>query len=93
MTPLRNAIKMSKGFPGSAILQQDTEGHCSSASVSFCTARALRAYFQTGKLPEKGTVCTPARLPFDGFSEEEEPAMPEGETDIELWHALVHMNK
>lgn len=90
---MRNAITMSKGFEGSAILQQDSEGHCSSAGVSFCTARAIRGYFQTGELPETGTICLPARLPLDGFSEEENPALPEGETDEELWAAMVDMNK
>lgn len=33
VTPIRNARKMSKGFPGSVVLHQDVEGHCSSAGV------------------------------------------------------------
>ncbi|KAG9637629.1 hypothetical protein KCU64_g14125, partial [Aureobasidium melanogenum] len=93
VTPIRNAHKMSKGFTGSVVLQQDTEGHCSSSGVSLCTARAVRTYFQTGGLPEKGTVCSPERLPLDGYSEEEEPALPKGEHDEALWKAIVGVNK
>lgn len=33
VTPIRNAYKMSKGFHGSVVLHQDTEGHCSSSGV------------------------------------------------------------
>jgi len=93
VTPIRNAYKMSKGFHGSVVLHQDTEGHCSSSGVSMCTARAARAYFQTGELPKKGTICSPERLPLDGYSEEEEPALPKGETDEALWRAIVGVNK
>ena len=93
VTPIGNAITMSKGFEGSVVLQQDSIGHCSLSSPSFCTARNVREYFQTGKLPKKGTVCTPDRLPLDGFSEEKEPVIPEGETDEELWRAMVALAK
>ncbi|THW33153.1 hypothetical protein D6C77_04166 [Aureobasidium pullulans] len=93
VTPIRNARKMSRGFPGSVVLQQDTEGHCSSSGVSFCTAKAVRNYFQTGELPKAGTICYPERLPLDGFSEEEEPALPKGETDEALWKAMVGVTK
>lgn len=31
--------------------------HCSLAASSACTARAIRAYFRDGTLPEPGTVC------------------------------------
>ncbi|KAL1306301.1 hypothetical protein AAFC00_004385 [Neodothiora populina] len=109
VTPLRNAIRMARGFPGSTILQQDSEGHCSSSAVSMCTAKAIRRYFQTGELPaspggkeEDGEyrgegkvsqICTPDRRPLDGFSEEDDPTLPKGETDGELWRALVAANR
>lgn len=93
VTPLRNAFRMAEGFEGSVVLHQDSEGHCSYASPSLCTGRTLRRYFQTGELPAKGTICEPNRLPLDGFSEEEKPALPEGETDEELWRAMVSLNR
>ncbi|KAI4730460.1 hypothetical protein E4T49_01806 [Aureobasidium sp. EXF-10728] len=89
VTPIGNAYKMSQGFPGSVVLRQDTEGHTSSSGVSLCTARAVRTYFQTGELPEINTTCLPDRVPFDGYSEEKEHPLPEGETDEALWKALV----
>ncbi|KAG9672194.1 hypothetical protein KCU99_g2542, partial [Aureobasidium melanogenum] len=92
VTPIRNAYKMSKGFSGSIVLRLDTEGHSSGASVSLCTTKAVRTYFQTGKLPKEGTVCLPNRVPLDGYSEEQDPPLPEGETDEELWKAIVGVN-
>ena len=35
----------------------------------------------------------PDRKPFDGYTEEDEPALPEGETDEALWRALVGINR
>ena len=31
--------------------------HCSLAGSSLCIAKAIRAYFREGNLPEAGTVC------------------------------------
>ncbi|GAB7356483.1 hypothetical protein MBLNU459_g7244t2 [Dothideomycetes sp. NU459] len=93
VTPIRNAFKMAKGFEESVVLHQDSEGHCSIAAASLCTARAQREYFQTGMLPKNGTVCDVPRHPLDGFSEEETPKLPEGEEDEELWKALVYLSK
>ncbi|KAG9528525.1 hypothetical protein KCU93_g4233, partial [Aureobasidium melanogenum] len=92
VTPIRNAYRMSQGFPGSVVLRLDAEGHSSRASASFCTTRAVRTYFQTGKLPKEGTTCLPNRVPLDGYSEEQDPPLPEGETDEELWKAIVGVN-
>lgn len=93
VTPLRNAFNMAKGFEGSVVLHQDSEGHCSPSAPSFCTTRTLRRYFQTGELPEMGTVCEPNVFPLDGFSEIEEPKLPEGETDEKLWRAMIGLNR
>ena len=67
VTPLRNAIKMSKGHEGSVVLTQDSTGHCSVfSSPSECTRKVIRRYFETGELPAKGTVCKGDRVPWDG---------------------------
>lgn len=59
VTPLRNAKKFSKRFPGSGLLEQEDDGHCTISDASLCTAKHVREYFQTGKVPKKGTVCKP----------------------------------
>ncbi|KAJ6006149.1 hypothetical protein N7451_004093 [Penicillium sp. IBT 35674x] len=65
VTSLDNAKKMSQRFPGSGLVQQDSEGHLSLSTPSLCTAKAVRAYFQTGALPAHGTLCQVYDRPFD----------------------------
>ncbi|PWY86662.1 proteinase [Aspergillus heteromorphus CBS 117.55] len=57
VTPLRSARKMTRRFPGSVLLQQDSEGHSTLAAPSVCVHKAIRTYFQTGELPPPDTVC------------------------------------
>lgn len=69
VTPLRNAYKMSEGHEGSMVLTQDSVGHCSVfSSPSECTRKVIRRYFDTGELPERGTICKADRVPWDGKS-------------------------
>lgn len=91
VTPVRNAHRMAKGFEGSVVLQQDGEGHCSTAGLSFCTMKTLRTYFQNGTLPEVGRVCGVDRVPLDGAGEDVEMELPEGETDEEMWRAMIKL--
>lgn len=64
VTPLKNAFKMSKGYPGSVVLTQNSTGHTSGNVYSSCTVDHIRTYFQTGQLPKEGTVCEPDEMPF-----------------------------
>jgi hypothetical protein len=103
VTPLYNAFVMAKGFEGAGILHQNSEGHCTYASPSMCSGRALREYFQTGVLPGTagelegwsghGKLCEPNRLPFDGYKKGVVPSLPDGESDKDLWEALVGLNQ
>ena len=67
-TPLENAYALSERHGGSAVVIQESIGHCALlSSKSECTARLLREYFDTGKVPKSGTVCKEdcsASIPF-----------------------------
>ncbi|KAM0335222.1 hypothetical protein ACHAQA_000264 [Verticillium albo-atrum] len=57
-TPLANAEALSRRYPGSAVVIQESVGHCALiASKSACTAKYLQTYFDTGKVPANGSTC------------------------------------
>lgn len=88
--PLAKAWRVSRElFPGSVVLQQDSEGHVSHATPSLCTAKIVRDYFQTGTLPAPGTVCQPEMKPFLGCVRDGGCRF-EGD-DARLWGALVEL--
>lgn len=64
VTPVGNAHKLSKGFPGSVVLTQNSPGHCSTSAFSVCTVGYINQYFQTGVMPPEGVTCEPEVLPF-----------------------------
>ena len=67
VTPLRNAFKMAEGHEASAVLHQDSGGHCSVlGSPSSCTREVIRTFFATGELPANGKICRGDRVPWDG---------------------------
>jgi hypothetical protein len=77
---------MASRFPGSAVLEQSSVGHCSISSPSVFTANVVREYFQHLRLPKEGTICGVDRNPF------EETSMAsimwlEGE-DAKLWDVV-----
>ncbi|KAJ5605461.1 Peptidase S33 tripeptidyl aminopeptidase-like C-terminal [Penicillium lagena] len=89
VTSLRSAHHMSQQFPGSVVLQQDSEGHTTLAAPSLCVAKGIRNYFQTGILPEPETLCQADLKPMgepdqaSAFSDGLEPA------DRDLFAALM----
>ncbi|KAK0838667.1 hypothetical protein LTR03_011845 [Friedmanniomyces endolithicus] len=107
VTPLANAFRMAEGFEGAGVLQQDSEGHSTYSGISMCSMRAIREYFQSGTLPGKiggleneygwegyGAECGVDRKPFDGYDAKGPvPDLPEGETDKNMWEALVGLNR
>jgi len=64
VTPLALAKTMSKRFPGSRVLTQDSPGHCSISGPSVCTQSYVREYFVSGTLPPEGMVCPVISSPF-----------------------------
>ncbi|KAK1973610.1 TAP-like protein-domain-containing protein [Colletotrichum cereale] len=57
VTPLRNALKESERHPGSAVVIQESAGHCALSTSSRCTTRIIRYYLERGIVPKSGTVC------------------------------------
>jgi len=88
VTPLRNAFTMSNKFYGSTVLHQESEGHCSSAGPSVCSAKIIREYFQTGKLPKKGTTCPQDESPFGGRLSSSTVARSASSSDARLLEAV-----
>ncbi|KAF2814581.1 uncharacterized protein BDZ99DRAFT_434284 [Mytilinidion resinicola] len=90
VTPIRNGQKMKDQFPGSVLLEQNCQGHCSFTAPSICTAKAVRSYFQTGALPPPNTLCEADVKPF--FNDT--PPFRTLETsDVELLDALIVASK
>ncbi|KAJ8092911.1 hypothetical protein PM082_023545 [Marasmius tenuissimus] len=67
-SPLSAGKKVSKQFPGSVVLEQNSPGHCSVSAPSVCTAKIVREYFVDGTLPDQGTICPMDGMPFDDSS-------------------------
>jgi pimeloyl-ACP methyl ester carboxylesterase len=94
VTPLRNAVKMARGFSGSRVLTLDADGHCTPSAPSLCVAKNVRRYFQTGELPDEGTVCQPDGGAFDGLPEDDAGGMTSVSVeDRRLWQAVRRMHE
>jgi TAP-like protein len=56
-TPLKSAHDASAMFEGSVVLTHGGHGHKFIRHPSICTAKAVRAYFVNGTMPDEGTFC------------------------------------
>ncbi|KIM42722.1 hypothetical protein M413DRAFT_444393 [Hebeloma cylindrosporum] len=99
VTPLWAAKKMSRGFPGSVVLTQDSAGHCSISGPSICTQRYIRNYFVHGVLPKPDTVCNVIGKPFphpelETVSEGSQSVLADlSQEDRELFTAIQELSK
>ncbi len=55
VTPLRAAVKMALKFKGAGLLEQMSQGHCTISTVSLCTAKIIKEYIASGKVPPPPT--------------------------------------
>jgi hypothetical protein len=64
LTPILNAHKMSKLFPGSSVLAVNATGHAHGLQYgeSKCAVRHVQEYLTNATLPEPNTVCDDASL-------------------------------
>jgi pimeloyl-ACP methyl ester carboxylesterase len=62
--PLRDAIAMTRQLANARLLVVRGYGHTAFLNPSTCAATYMTAYFQTGALPPKGTVCHQNLPPF-----------------------------
>jgi len=73
----------------SALLVQNSPGHCSLALGSICTLRAVRNYFDSGALPSEGTVCETDEVPFPDAEDTMKTFADKSEEDIVLLRAVM----
>jgi hypothetical protein len=94
VTPLRNAKVAAAKFDGAGLIECAGVGHCSIASPSMCTAKAIGDYFQHGRLPVPGTVCEVDITPF-GINETRQEKLLKRHNggDGELWKAIISLSK
>ncbi|KAK7946102.1 TAP-like protein-domain-containing protein [Apiospora aurea] len=64
VTPLANAVAMSRDHPGSRVLVQENAGHGSLFSPGRCRENHIKRYFATGEMPPEGAACEPDCQPF-----------------------------
>jgi pimeloyl-ACP methyl ester carboxylesterase len=89
VTPGQYARKMAEGFEGAVALMQDSGGHCSIATFSWCTTGYIRQYFQTGELPPANTTCAADVVPFGPLHEDLSVETAEMRATKESWERMV----
>jgi pimeloyl-ACP methyl ester carboxylesterase len=66
VTSLQSARRMHDAFPGSGLLVTNGEGHTTTDEPSLCSAKTIRRYFRTGRLPDGAVRCRVNSRPFFG---------------------------
>ena len=66
VSPFAHARAVKERFFGAGMVIQESMGHCSVTAPSVCTAKAVRAYFEEGRVPRDDLVCQVKELPFIG---------------------------
>ncbi|KAK3682956.1 TAP-like protein-domain-containing protein [Podospora appendiculata] len=56
VTPLAAAVKMALKFQHAGLLEQKSQGHCTTSTASRCTAQVIRDYVWHGKVPPAPVV-------------------------------------
>lgn len=93
VTPLRAARSMAKGHPGSAVVIQDSMGHCTwSSAPSKCTWKIVADYFHYGTVPDKETVCPADCGPWDKSCDVPKVFGTYGVDEGE-WKAMLHLGE
>jgi hypothetical protein len=90
VTPLRAGVKMAGKFKDAGLLEVETEGHCSLATVSICTIIAIRNYLDRGITPAPPSngvwdKCPADERPWKPFTAYAEDAEDGGQ--ISTWSA------
>ncbi|KAI1076055.1 alpha/beta-hydrolase [Whalleya microplaca] len=77
VTPLHAALKMSRKFTNSSVVEQKAEGHCTISCASLCTINHLREYLDKGVVP-----------PTPRFDSDDEGEWPTCECYERPWKSL-----
>lgn len=51
VTPLFAGVKMASKFVDAGFLEQQSMGHCTLSTISFCTLKTIKEYYTEGKVP------------------------------------------
>ncbi|KAH6605586.1 hypothetical protein Trco_004739 [Trichoderma cornu-damae] len=93
VTPLRSARLMAENHPGSAVVVQDSLGHCTFGSApSKCTWQIVADYMHLGTVPAEKTVCQTDCGPWDKDCDAYK-VLSRDDVDESSWKALFHLDE
>lgn len=108
VTPFRSAIKMSQRFTDAGVLEVQTEGHCSIATISLCAFKKIKNYLQLGTIPSPPRLdpelssyggptgewerCAADERPWKPFNSESEEQLHQTELEMAVGWKQVQAN-